>query len=96
MDINLSIVMSTYEYTGKTQEIEKFLDDAKGKLKNINEKNPNFEYYDSLKKYYTTLNSYYEYCQDPRGSFANSSSTINDFRNEVNQCKSDLDFAFEE
>lgn len=90
------IVTGAYAANGKTAEAQAALDSAKGQMKDLSEKHSDYEHYPSLKGYYTTTSSFFDFCQNPSGSFEQVKNTINDYRNEARDYKSDLDYIFED
>lgn len=48
------------------------------------------------RRYYTSTSSFFEFCQNPTGSFEQVVNTINDYKNEARDYKNDLDYIFED
>lgn len=92
----VSVVSNTYIANGKVEEVKTALDAAKAQMKELSEKHSDYEHYPNLKGYYTTTSSFFDYCQNPAGSFEQSKETINDYKNKARDYKSDLDYIFEE
>ena len=92
----VSVVSNTYIANGKADEVQTALDAAKAQMKELSEKHSDYEHYPNLKGYYTTTSSFFDYCQNPAGSFEQSKETINDYKNKARDYKSDLDYIFEE
>lgn len=90
------IVSKAYIANGKVEEAQSALDTAKGKMKELSQNYSDYEHYPSLKDYYTTTSSFFEFCQNPTGSFEQVKDTINDYENEARDYVSDLDYIFEE
>ena len=90
------IVSGAYVVNGKAAEVQTSLDDAKSLMKDLSEKYSDYEHYPNLKGYYTTTKSFFEFCQNPTGSFEQVKTTINDYKNEARDYISDLDYIFEE
>lgn len=65
-------------------------------MKKMSEKYSDYEHYPSLKKYYTETKSYFDFCKAPTGSFEQVKTTINDYRNDIREYVSDLDYIFED
>ena len=89
------MVSKAYDLNGTVEEIGDYLDDAKISMKELSEKYSDYEHYPNLKKFYTRTNSFFEFCQNPSGSFEQVKTTINDYRNDIRTYKSDLDFIFD-
>ena len=90
------IVTGAYTANGKTAEAQEALDKAKAQMKEMSEKYSDYEHYPNLKEYYTTTSSFFDFCQNPTGSFEQVKNTINDYKNNARNYKSDLDYIFEE
>lgn len=89
-------VKNAYEINGKLEEAQVALDAAKINMKELSERYSDYEHYPNLKGYYTTTNSFFDFCKDPTGSFEQVKDTINDYKNEARDYASDLDYIFEE
>lgn len=90
------VATNAYIANGKTEEAETALANAKSQMKELSEQYSDYEHYPNLKGFYTATSSFFEFCKDPTGSFEQVKSTINDYKNEARDYKSDLDYIFEE
>lgn len=90
------VVTGAYTVSGKNAEAQTALDLAKEQMKEMSEEYSDYEHYPNLKGYYTTTKSLFEFCQEPTGSFEQFTTTINDYKNEVRDYTSDLDYIFED
>lgn len=90
------IVTNAYEENGMAEEARVALENAKTHMKTLSEKHSDYEHYPSLKGYYTTTNSYFNFCTNPEGSFEQLKTTINDYRNDARDYVADIEFIFEE
>lgn len=90
------IVTGAYQVNGKIVEAQAALDAAKEQMKELSDKYSDYEHYPNLKGYYTTTSSFFDFCQNPTGSFEQVKNTINDYKNEARDYISDLDYIFEE
>lgn len=90
------VVTGAYTANGKVEEAQNALDMAKEQMKELSEKYSDYEHYPNLKGYYTTTSSFFDFCQNPTGSFEQVKETINDYKNEARDYISDLDYIFEE
>lgn len=88
-------VIGAYTVNGKVEEAQVALDEAKGYMKELSDKYSDYEHYPNLKGYYTTTSSFFDFCQNPSGSFEQVKDTINDYKNEARDYSSDLDYIFE-
>lgn len=77
-------------------EVQTALNTAKEQMKELSDKYSDYEHYPNLKGYYTTTSSFFDFCQNPTGSFEQMKNTINDYKNEARDYISDLDYIFEE
>lgn len=89
-------VTGAYQANGKIEEAKAALEAAKQEMKELSDKYSDYEHYPNMKGYYTTASSFFEFCQNPTGSFEQVVNTINDYKNEVRDYKSDLDYLFED
>ncbi len=92
----VNVVKGAYMLNGKVEEAKAALDEAKAQMKELSERYSDYEHYPNLKGYYTTTSSFFDFCQNPTGSFEQVKVTINDYKNEVRDYISDLDYIFEE
>ena len=46
---------------------------------------------ETMDKLYTTLKSFFNFCQNPKGSFNEAGDTISQYRNQIQECVSSLD-----
>ena len=90
------VVSNAYKVNGKVDEAQAALDEAKSQMKELSDKYSDYEHYPNLKGYYTTTSSFFDFCQNPTGSFEQVKDTINDYKNEARDYISDLDYIFEE
>ena len=89
------IIRGVYIVNGKTEEAQRALDNAKAQMKELSEDYSDYEHYPNLKGYYTTTSSFFDFCQNPTGSFEQIKTTINDYKNEARDYINDLDYIFE-
>lgn len=89
-------VSNAYIVNGEAEKAQTALEEAKAQMKELSEKYSDYEHYPNLKGYYTTTSSFFDFCQDPEGSFEQVKTTINDYRNEARDYISDLDYIFED
>lgn len=90
------VVSSAYIANGEVEKAQTALDAAKAQMKELSENYSDYEHYPNLKGYYTTTSSFFDFCQNPTGSFEQVKTTVNDYRNEARDYISDLDYIFEE
>ena len=89
-------VSAAYKVNGKVEEAQTALDAAKAQMKELSQKYSDYEHYPNLKGYYTTTSSFFDFCNNPTGSFEQVKTTVNDYKNEARDYISDLDYIFED
>lgn len=89
-------VVSAYRVNGTSDEIASLLSDAKEALRTISDEYSDYEYYPTLKDYYSAVNAYFDFCENPTGSFQQLADTRNDYENDAREYQNDLDFVFGE
>lgn len=92
----VDIVYGLYSIDDSIEVAQSSLNQAREQLKELSEKYSDYEFYPALREYYTTTNSFFEYSTNVSGTFEQAQTTINDYRNEVRDHKSDLEFMFDE
>lgn len=90
------VVVGAYIMNGEAEIAKTSINEAKSTMKELSEQYSDYEHYPSLKEYFTTTSSYFDFCSSPTGSFEQVKTTINDYRNTARKYKSDLDFIFED
>lgn len=89
-------VSCAYKLNGQAEVVQQALDEAKAEMREMSEKYSDYEHYSSLKSYYTTTNAFFEFCQNPTGSFNQVVDTINNYRNDARSYRNDLTYIFED
>lgn len=89
-------VSNAYIVNGSVDEAQAALDTAKAQMKELSSNYSDYEHYPNLKGYYTTTSSFFDFCNNPTGSFEQVKDTINDYKNDARDYISDLDYIFEE
>lgn len=92
----VAVTSNAYKANGKINEVQTILDSSKDLMKKLSEQYSDYEHYPNLKKYYTNTKSFFEFCQNPTGSFEQVKNTINDYKNKARDYASDLDYIFED
>ena len=90
----VNIVSSAYKVNGEAEIVQTALDSAKIEMREMSEKYSDYEHYSNLKSYYTTTNAFFEFCQNPTGSFNQVVDTINNYRNDARSYRNDLAYIF--
>lgn len=88
-------VSAAYVVNGKVEEAQTALDAAKAQMKELSQKYSDYEHYPNLKGFYTTTSSFFDFCNNPTGSFEQVKQTINDYKNSARDYINDLDYIFE-
>ena len=89
-------VSNAYVVNGKVEEAQTALNAAKAQMKELSADYSDYEHYPNLKGYFTTTSSFFDFCQNPTGSFEQVKETINKYKNEARDYLSDLDYIFED
>lgn len=89
-------VSGAYAANGKVEEAQTALDAAKAQMKELSQEYSDYEHYPNLKGYYTTTSSFFDFCNNPTGSFEQVKDTVNDYKNDARDYISDLDYIFED
>lgn len=89
-------VNGAYALNGKADEAQTALAAAKTQMRELSEKYSDYEHYPNLKGFYTTTSAFFDFCQNPTGSFEQVKDTINKYNNEARDYISDLNYIFEE
>lgn len=92
---SVSLVTLFYEKNETFSETQALLDEARASLKSVTAQYADYTGYETLKKYYSELSSYFEFCQNPTGSFEQLKTTIETYERNLRTYKSDLSFVFE-
>jgi len=92
----VNVVSETYKVNGKAELAQEKLDLAKKQMKEMSDQYSDYEHYSNLKGYFTTTNAFFDFCQNPTGSFEQVKETINKYKNEARDYKNDLAYIFED
>ena len=91
----VNLISCAYKANGIENEIDTKLASARTNLKEVSNINPNYENYATLKQLYTKVNSFYNFCSSPTGSFEQLVSTTNNYKNECRDLFDELKFTFD-
>lgn len=92
----VTVVSNAYIANGKAEEAQNYLTEAKAQMKDLSENYSDYEHYPALKGYYTTTSSFFDFCQNPTGSFEQLKTTIEDYKTTARDYNADLDYIFED
>lgn len=92
---SVSLITMFYEKNETFTETQALLDEARASLKSVTAQYADYTGYETLKKYYSELASYFEFCQNPTGSFEQLKTTIETYERNLRTYKNDLGFIFE-
>lgn len=92
----VQVVSNAYAANGKAAEAKGYLDTAKGQMKELSENYSDYEHYPALKGYYTTTSSFFDFCQNPTGSFEQLKTTVENYKTTARNFNADLDYIFED
>ena len=91
----LYTVNEAYVLNGVIGEIQQKIDTANAALRTMTNEFDDYKHYPTLKDYYAKVTSYFEFAQNPTGSFQQLKDTINSYETDMRTLKSDLSFVFE-
>ncbi|MFR1402805.1 MAG: hypothetical protein ACLTG4_01335 [Oscillospiraceae bacterium] len=92
----VSVVVNAYIANGEVKKAQGYLTEAKEQMKELSDKYSDYEHYPALKGYFTTTSSFFEFCQDPTGSFNQLKTTMEDYETTARNYRADLDYIFED
>lgn len=92
----VNVVSCAYIANGKVAEAQGYLDEAKGQMKDLSNNYSDYEHYPALKGYYTTTASFFDFCQNPTGSFEQVKTTLENYKTTARDYNADLNYIFEE
>ena len=92
----VELTSNAYIVNGKVEEVQKYLDEAKTQMKELSNDYSDYEHYPALKGYYTTTSSFFDFCQNPTGSFEQLKTTVEDYKSTARDYNADLAYIFEE
>lgn len=87
----LSGTVNAFKLNGYIYEAQTRLEAAKQGLQELP---PDYEYYPTLKAFYTTASGLVDFCASPSGSLDQYKVLLNDYRKEARDYMNDLDFVF--
>lgn len=91
----VTVVLNAYIANGKAKEAQNYLTEAKAQMKDLSANYSDYEYYPALKGYYTTTSAFFDFCQNPTGSFEQLKTTMEDYKTKARDYNADLDYIFE-
>lgn len=92
----VNVAKNYYVLNGDIEKVQNYLDEAKGQMKELSQDYSDYEHYPALKGYFTTTSSYFDFCQNPTGSFEQVKTTIENYKTTARDYKADLDYIFED
>lgn len=90
----VSVVSKAYVCSGDVDEISEMLNSAKALMKELGDEYSDYEHYPALKKYFTNTLAFFDFCQNPEGSFEQVVETFNNYRNNAREYFFDLNYVF--
>jgi hypothetical protein len=88
-------VSMVFENNGTYEKIKGHLSTAKESLKSVTNEYSDYTGYAVLKSYYSEIKAYYEFCENPTGSFSQLKITVDKYETNLRNYKNDLSFIFE-
>lgn len=92
----VTTVIEGYTHNGSVERAQSMLKIAKDNLKILGDVYPDYVHYSDLLDYYTSVSSYFEFCQSPSGNLEQASDTNNEYQNEAKEYKNKLELVFED
>jgi len=92
----VSLVKNAYLLNGKIERAEQLLNETKVIMKELSDKHSDYEHYTAIKNYYSTMNSFFEFLNNPTCTFDQMSTTVDDYSNSLRDFKSELSFVFDD
>jgi hypothetical protein len=90
----VSVISEAYVCSGDVEKISEQLNSAKALMKDLGDEYSDYEHYPSLKKYFTNTLAFFDFCQNPEGSFEQVVETFNTYRNNAREYFFDLNYVF--
>lgn len=90
----VDLVVAAYEGGGIYEDVAALMNEAQASLKTVSEKNADYQYYPTLKQYFSKLSAMFEFVKSPSGSFEQLKTTKNDYINAILTYQGDLSFVF--
>ena len=82
-------------HTGRADKIQSTLDEAKSKLKELSEKNPDYNVCEKLKDLYLKIVAQQDFCNNPSGTLDEIKEKVSTFNQYVQNAKNELSFDLE-
>ena len=76
----VAIINSTYKITGKTASIEMLLEGAREILIKMSKNDSDSPYYEDLKQYFVNTMAFYDFCNEPTGTYDVAKVKISNFK----------------
>jgi len=92
----VDVASTAYVCRGDVDQITVLLQDAKTLMKQLSSDYSDYEHYPSLKEYFTNTLAFFDFCQNPEGTFEQVVETFNTYRNTARECFFDLNYVFED
>lgn len=91
----LWVLKQAIDNSGTHAEIDGLLSDAKDALKELKDKYPDYENYDTLKEYYTEVSTYAQFFESQECSFNQLTGLITDYETKIKTLCKELEFDYE-
>jgi len=92
----LMVMEEAYKINGTYDNIRTNIEEANTALKTMTTEYDDYKHYPTLKEFYSKVSSYFDFAENPSGSFNQLVDTKNDYENSIRTYRSDLDFIFKE
>lgn len=92
----IDLVVESYRQNGMLAEIEGLLSSAIEIIKELSYNHSDYEHYENVKKYFTAVNTYFNFCSNPSGTLEQVMENTNKYNNTADECYNSLYYFFEE
>lgn len=89
-------VIAGYTHNGSVERAESMLTMAKDYIKILGDVYPDYVHYADLLDYYTSVSSYFDFCNSPTGNLEQASNSNIEYQNSVKEYVSKLELVFED
>ena len=91
-DCCINVVWAGYLESGIYDVMDERMALIKENIRGLQEKDPENEYIESLKEFYTVVHSYMEWCKKPEGSYNEADELLSAYLDDYRSCRDALEF----
>ena len=93
-EVDCAVSVVTYSVRGSLDKMHNLLNDAQQYLKDMSDKYDSDTQYSNLKKYYSEIKSFLDFCTSPTGSYSELGTTKRDFKENTKRYKNELSIIY--